>query len=196
MKPQEAIADARVIANDPNPSPRYSDSLLLGYFNDFLKELAKRKRELFHEIKEITMVAGEFQSVSRGSTNGLIDVIRNDGNEAVNLVMRSDIEMQAPLWRKDVTTQKPINWSRVVLGNDFDFMVYPKATSGSKLLAVVAAVPVDVAADDVGIDLPNISSGYKAAAAMYVAGRAISINTSSVDVQKGIALVNTSFEML
>lgn len=196
MKPSAAIADARVIANDPNPSPRYSDLLLLGYFNDFMKELAKRKRELFHEISAITMVAGEFQSVSRSTTNGLIDIIRNTDQQHVRKVLRQDVEQQSPFWRKSTTTQKPLNWSWVVAENEFDYMVYPKAVAADTLLAVVAAVPVDVLIGAVDTDLVRVSDNYRAAAASYVAGRAIAINTSSVDVQKGITLVNAGLSML
>lgn len=196
MKPSAAIADARVIANDPGVTPRYSDALLLGYFNDFMKELAKRKRELFHEISEITLVAGEFQAVSRSLTNGLVDIIRNTDKQHVRKVSRQDIEQQAPRWRRATISQKPINWCWVVAQNEFDFMVYPAAVAADKLLVVVANVPADVAIGSIGADIAQVSDNYRAAAASYVAGRAIAINTSSVDVQKGITLVNTGLSMI
>jgi hypothetical protein len=196
VTPQAAINEARIILSDPSPSPRYSDAVLLGYFNDFLKELAKRKRELFHEIVDISLVSGEFQSVPRSSTNGLIEVIRNSDLEAVHVASRRDIELQIPDFRRLADTRKPINWCKTTDGNDFDFMVYPPAQASDTVRCIVAQVPADVAIGDIAADLLRVSSNYRASAATYIAGRAISINTSSVEVNKGIALVNAGLEML
>lgn len=193
MKPSEVIADARVVLNDPSTgTPRWSDPDLLRYYNNYRKALAMAKGELFNELSTITLVDGEVQSVSRQTTFGLVDILKNKADDSVRMIDRANLELQTRNWRKAPKAAMRV-WARIA-SDPFRFLCFPPATAGDTAQALVVAIPQDIAIGAIGTD-DLISDAYRASASTYVSGMALTINTNAADTAKGTALLSAAMSM-
>lgn len=193
MKPSQVIAQSRVILNDPaGVTPRWSDADLLAHYNDYRKALARGKGELFTELETITLVAGATQQVSRSTTFGLVEVVTNDLGHAVREVDRDVMSHQTPAWRVAAAGAMKV-WTRPK-GDPFRFLCSPPAVGGETATVSVVKVPGDILVADIAAD-DGISDAYRASAASYVAGLALTVNTNAADTQKGMLLLNAAMTM-
>lgn len=194
MVPSLAIAGARVILNDPaGTSPRWSDATLLGYFNDFMRALALQRGEFFTEQIEVPLVAGEMQSISKLTTLGLVDVLKNQSADYVREVDMTEMSVQARGWGK--VAAKPFKvWMRQK-ADPFRFAVYPPVVippspaPAPKATVSVTALPAAVSDATKSTD-NGVSTVFQASAENFIAGRALTINTNAADTAKGVQLLS------
>lgn len=194
MTPAAAIAGARIILNDPDDgSPRWTNAVLLRYWNDYYKGLARNRPDLFQEIQELTLVAGVIQMVSRETTFGFGTLLFNQKGEGVRPVDKLSMELQSRSWRKDAAGAVQV-WSRVE-GDAFRFYVWPQAKAGDIVTAMIPVVPADIAIGAIGNNVPNVSDAFRASAESFIAGRALTINTNAADTAKGATLLDIAAKM-
>jgi len=192
VKPSDAIADARVILNDPGTgTPRWSDEVLLGYFNDFLRAFAKAQPVYFAMPATITLSAGELQSVSTETTNGLLDILKNKASQSVRRVDRAALDNSLRAWRRKPAGAMD-SWAMLAAGDPFRFLVYPPAAANDTAQAMVAAVPAAVESAAITANLVTVPSTFKPAFASYIAGRALAVNTGAADTEKGLVLIGAA----
>lgn len=185
MTPTQVIATARRILNDEDADLRRTeDAELLEYTNDFLRQLVKSIPSLLIETREISLVAGELQSVDRLTTNGLAGVYKNSAGRHVRLIDIASLEAQyGSTWRNEVAGPT-VEWAPMP-DDPWGFMVYPPAVAAQKLHVRVTPVPSDLA---IGAPMP-VADTFLPAAAHYVAGRTLMKNTSVSDTQRGQGLL-------
>lgn len=136
MTPSEVITEARVILNDEEGSPRYSDAKLLVYVNDWAKQLARSKPSVFHATQSLALTASqETQEVSRSTTLGLADVLRTSGGARIRKVPETQIEEHLR-FAYATGAYEPELWCPVD-GDAWRFSVFPKPASASALSLVV-----------------------------------------------------------
>lgn len=190
MKPSGIIAAARRILNDEDADlQRASDPELLGYVNDYIKQLVRTMPSLLIETREITLVEGELQSLDRLTTNGLTDVLKNEAGRYVRRIDLDALEAQFGTWRSE-TAGPSVEWAPL-RGDPWGFIVYPPAVDGAKLHVRLTPVPGTFALAD---DLP-VADHFEPSAAHYVAARALTKNTNMADTQRGQALMVTASVM-
>lgn len=143
MTPQEVITEARVLLNDQEATPRYSDGALLVYVNDWAKQLARSVPRAFYVSQSLALTAGsDSQEVSRSTTLGLVDVLRMSTGERVRRVPQDQIEDHLRFGYA-IGSNEPEMWCPVD-GDNWRFMVYPKPTSALQVSAVVRGDPTEL----------------------------------------------------
>lgn len=188
MTPAEIISSARRITNDLDSGLyRTSDAEMLEYVNDFSKALARGKSGFLTGIVPVTLVTGEFQQVSRITANGLISPMRVAATgRHVKRIEYEALVQQFSMWGAP-QTGSPTEWAPIP-GNQFGFVVFPKAAGGEVLDCLVDAVPADV---ELHGGLPY-GDAYRAAAVNFVAGRVLLKNTNAADIQRAAGLMSAA----
>lgn len=188
MTPASVISSARRITNDLDPALyRATDVEMLEYVNDFSKALARGKPGFLTGIVQVQLAPGEFQQVSRITTNGLISPLRVVlGGRHVKRIEHDALVQQFSNWGMP-QTGAPSEWAPMP-GNQFGFLVFPKAAGGEVLDCLVDVVPPDVGLNE------QLAYGdaYRAAAVNFVAGRVLLKNTNAADVQRAAGLMSAA----
>ncbi|MES2944293.1 MAG: DUF6682 family protein [Pseudomonadota bacterium] len=187
MTPQQVMEQAREILNDAgNVKPRFSDAKLLVFVNDWAKQLARLVPSVFYQAQELELAADEeTQSVSRSTTLGVADVLRNLDGTRIRKVAPEQIEEYLRFYAPG--SRVPELWAPVV-GDPWRFLVFPLPPADTTIKLITVLNPPDVA---VGVTLIP-QDDYRASAANYVAARALMSNTSTADAGRAVGLLQMS----
>jgi hypothetical protein len=152
VTPSDVITEARNILQDTATPYRYSDTDLLGFFNQTIKRMVVLRPDLFGSISDIPTTANTAVQALPSDGMRLIDIFQVKGSNAITEVDRETLSRYAPNWMNE-TAGSPVNFMRHVK-NPERFFLYPPPTSGTVLLGEYVKVPADYAIGDV-IDQPS-----------------------------------------
>lgn len=152
MTPSDVITEARNILQDTATPYRYSDTDLLGFFNQTIKRMVVLRPDLFGSISDIPTTANTAVQALPSDGMRLIDIFQVKGSNAITEVDRETLSRYAPNWMNE-TAGSPVNFMRHVK-NPERFFLYPPPASGTVLLGEYVKVPADYAIGDV-IDQPS-----------------------------------------
>ncbi len=135
----DVITEARRILQDIDSPQRYSDEVLLGFANQALKRIAVLRPDLFAYVGEVTCVANAVLQDAPSDSIRIIEVYSVVGGNGLIEVNRETLDQALPSWMND-TAAAATNWMRHVR-NPNKFFIYPKATSGQKLVVEYTQSP-------------------------------------------------------
>jgi len=169
MTPQSIINTARFVVNDRDSSGlRQSDTELLNYVNEGIKEISTLRPEYFHKTIEYACVAGKAeQAITFGDAQGIVDVIRIKNGDTITPMGFMSMSRFNPSWTKD-TAGAAMNWARYA-GDPLRFYIYPPAPSMQTLELMCVVNPDQYAIGELIEELPDV---LEPALADYVIYRA------------------------
>jgi len=154
---------------DSDPSYRISDAKMTQYANDFVRELALLRPDLFSTIGDITCTPGTALQSAPAGAIVLMDIFQVKVGQVVIEARRADIDRFNSGWWND-TAAPAENWFR----HDKDplkFFIYPKSPDPQILVGQWAALPAEMA--DVGAQIPaQVQEIYYSAMHHYMVFRA------------------------
>lgn len=169
MTPQDIIDDARGILSDTDSTGyRYSNTDLLQYVNDGLKEMVTLSPTLFSTTGDYACIAGYCeQAITFADAVAILEVHCIKDSTAVTPFDWDTMNAFKPGWRTD-TAAAAQQWCK--FGNDpLKFYIYPKAPAAQSLTVRYVRNPTTYAAGDTINDVPVV---YLAALVDYVVYRA------------------------
>lgn len=150
------IARASQVLNDPT-NIRWTPTEMLGWLNDWQREVVIHKPEANAMTANFTLAAGTKQSIPAGGTL-LLGVIRNvSTGRAVRLTSREILDTSIPTWHNTANGSEVQHYTYDPL-NPKTFYVYPPA-SGVTLEISYAAEPTFISAISGNISLDDIYGG-------------------------------------
>lgn len=186
MKPSDVITTARKIFLDENNGlvdPRQSDTELLGYFNDALKEICTINPMVFSTVGDMTCTSGKVeQSITFLDAVRLLDVICIHGGTAITPFDRSAMDNFRPNWRNDAAS--PAQQWCPLEGDLLNFFIWPPAPAAQVLDVRYVRNPSVYALNDTVLDVPE---SFKPALVDYVVYRAESKDDENVLNQRASA---------
>jgi hypothetical protein len=164
------IAKARDTLQDEEASSyRIATAKFVGYANDFVKEFAVFRPDLFSTIGEITCTNDSvFQAAPTGAIV-LMDIFQVKNGRIVREVKRGYLDSFSPSWMND-TGAAAKNWAR----HDKDplrFFIYPKAPTAQILIGQWAVLPAAMADENAQIPA-QVPEAYYPALHHYMVFRA------------------------
>jgi hypothetical protein len=156
MLASRPIGLARVLLNDPD-SDRWTDAELLGWLNGAQLQIVAVRPDAKATKVDIVLIAGAEQSIP-GSATRLLDVKRNVGGRGISLISRDQLQEFDPDWYS-ADNADVIKHYTFDLNDPKSFEVYPPASAGIKVHALVAAIPTDCTAVGSTVDLDDIFEG-------------------------------------
>jgi hypothetical protein len=132
-------------------SYRVSDTKLTGYANDFVRELALLRPDLFATIGEIPCVDATVLQVAPGAALVLMDILQVKNGAVVTESKRAHFDRFNRTWMTD-TAAAAESW----MPDDKDprrFFIYPKSTTGQVLIGKWAELPAEMA--DLNATIPS-----------------------------------------
>jgi hypothetical protein len=182
MTPQDIITSARYIINDTSTSsPRQSDTELLAYVNDGLRETVILRPELYFTVGDYLCITGQCeQTVSFVDAVALVEVLCIHGGRAITAFDFMSMSTFNPGWRTDTAGDAT---QYVKFANDpLKFFIYPQAPATTQILDVrYVRNPTVVGLTDGIYDLPVT---YQPALVDYLVYRAESKDSESVLSQR------------
>lgn len=180
MTPQDIITSARYILNDTNAVSagyRQSDTELLGYVNDGVREVSVLQPIYFSTVGDYVCIAGQCeQTVTFTDVSSLIEVLAIHDGAALTVFDMMTMNMYNPGWRTD-TAAPARQWSR--FSNDpLKFFIYPKSPTTQTLDVRYLRTPDTYTIDEEII--PDLPAALQTALVNYVVYRAESKNDESV----------------
>lgn len=156
----DLLSRISVIANDEE-FIRWSKSELLMWINDAASEIVVRKPAAGSKTTTLTLVGGVLQTLPE-RTHMLLDIVRNVNGKRITVADRHRLEDSAPNWY-DMTANATRHYCYEDR-NPQSFYVYPPATEGQQVEAVIAAIPAkveDVSGQlDLGIEYMGVIVSY------------------------------------
>jgi hypothetical protein len=185
---QDLVNRARLTLIDPNQI-RYTDSEMLTYALDGLREIAIHKPKLFEVGGSITLVAGVSQAI-RPAGWFVIDVFENIGGRGITQCDLPTLRAFDPNWR--TSTPGPTkHWMRYPSEPDKElnnvFYVYPRAVAGAQVSARWTELDTSTMAIGSTVPLPTV---YEPALEAYIIFRAESKDDQHVLEQRAAAFSN------
>lgn len=133
--PADLISSVRYIVNDTQVEYRMSDTELLGYFNDGLKEISALQPAVYTTIGDLPCVVGSCeQAVTFPNAQAIIEVLCIHGGGAVTPFDMDTMNAFNPGWRAD-TAGPAVQWSKHE-GQPLTFFIYPKAPATTQTLDI------------------------------------------------------------
>ena len=155
MTPKDIIAGARPILNDTDlVAPRQSDTELLGYVNDGLREMVPLQPSLFSTIGDMICDTDSCeQAITFADAAALLEVLCIHEGAALTPFDMMAMGAFNPGWRADAAGPAR-QWTR--FANDaLRFYIYPKAPATMQVLDVrYARIPTPYALADTIVDIP------------------------------------------
>jgi len=179
MTPQSIITTARNIINDADATLyRYSNTTLLGYVNDGMKEISSLNPKLFSDTLAVACVAGTVaQSITFASAQALLNVLCITGGAALTPFDVATMDQFNPGWRTD-TAGDAKQWASIGT-SPLEFFIYPKAPATAQSLDVeIVRIPTTLAISD---SITEIPAAYEPALVDYVVYRAESTDDEHAD---------------
>lgn len=169
MTPQDIITDARYVMNDTDSSAyRQSNTELLAYVNDAIKEASGLNPMLFSAIGDMTCTSGQCeQAITFADASMLLDVLSIHEGNALTRFDRMTMDQFNTGWRSD-TAEAAQQWAPVE-NDPLKFWVYPAAPADQVLDVRYVKIPTELALTDTVGDLP---ASYLPALSAYVCYRA------------------------
>lgn len=168
--PADIITTARNLYNDADTVLlRKSDTELLGYVNEGLREISALQPSLFSTVGDLLCAAGSVeQTVLFTDAQALIRVLSIHGGAALTPFDMASLDAFDPTWRTG-TAGPAEQWSRNE-GDPLRFYIRPKAPATPQTLDVLyVRNPATLALTDAITEIP---AGYMPALADYVVYRA------------------------
>lgn len=168
--PADIITTARNLYNDADTVLlRKTDTELLGYVNEGLREISTLQPSLFSTVGDLLCAVGSVeQSVLFADAQALIKVLSIHGGAALTPFDMASMDAFRPGWRSD-TAGAAVQWSRNE-GDPLRFYIYPKAPATPQTLDVMyVRNPTVLTLTD---PITEIPSGYLPALVDYVVYRA------------------------
>lgn len=181
MTPRDIINQARHITLDTDAAlPRQSDTELLSYVQEGLREACVMRPDLFSTVGDMTCTAGQCeQAITFSDAMQLLDVLCIHGGTALTPFDRASMDLFNPGWRTDAAGPAE-NWAPLN-GDPLQFFIYPKAPADQVLDVRYVRNPGNYAIDDAIGDLP---AAYQPALADYVVYRSESKDDEHVLTQR------------
>ncbi len=164
---------AAILLFDTN-NVKWARSELLGYLNDGQRAIVAVIPEANSVTQNLTLVAGSRQTLPTGA-NMLLEITRNMGatgttpGRMLKLVDRAVLNESNPAWQSDPTATTTTLYM-YNLRDRYAFYVYPQATAGQMLEAVLSMIPTDIVEPAV----ISISDIFQPALLDYILWRAYS----------------------
>lgn len=134
------VASVRdTIQDEDATSYRVPDAKMVRFANDFVRDLALLRPDLFSTIGEITCVANTCLQTAPSAAFVLMDIFQVKNGRAVYECRRTELEAFNKNWQNDAAGEAR-HWIR----HDKDplrFFLYPKAPVGQILIGQWAALP-------------------------------------------------------
>lgn len=157
-----------VLLDTDTVAPRNTDSELLGYVNDGIKEVSSHLPMLFSTVAQHACTAGVVeQTLSFTSAIALIEVLSIHNGVAVTRFDRPTLDLFRPTWRSDAAGVAQ-QWAPLA-EDPLRFFIYPAAPASQSLDVRYARIPAVFTIDQSITDLPD---SYKPALVDYVVYRA------------------------
>lgn len=182
MTPQTIITTVRAIVNDADVVLyRNSNTTLLGYVNDGIKEISSLQPSLFTTIITHTCAVGEVeQTITFPEVQAIVKVMSLHDGAALTPFDMPSMDQFNPNWRTD-TAGTATQWSRLA-GDPLRFFIYPKAPVAAQNIDLICvAIPTVLAIGDTVTELP---AAYEPALVDYVVYRVESTDDEHVDTQR------------
>jgi hypothetical protein len=188
MTPQNIITAARYILNDTSTtSPRQTDTELLSYVNDAMREALILRPELFFTVGDYTCISGQCeQTVSFTDAVTLVEVLCIHNGASITAFDFMSMSTFNRSWRTD--TAGPATQYVKFANDPLKFYVYPKAPVNQVLDVRYVRNPTTLALTDTITDLPVT---YQPALEDYVVYRAESKDSENVDSQRATAFLQS-----
>ena len=184
MTPQTVITDARYLINDTETTPRQSDTELLGYFNDGLKEVSTLRPELFLSIGDYVCTPSQSeQALTFADAQSVVQVLAIHGGAALTPFDIPTLDSFSPTWRA-ATPAAATQWGKYP-GDALRFFIYPPAPATAQTLDVqYIRLPAAYAIDATVTDIP---ASFAPAMVDYVCYRAMSKDDEHSDSGRAVA---------
>lgn len=171
--PADIITTVRALYNDSVATYRKSDTELLGYVNEGMREISSLNPPLFTTIGDMVCTAGAVeQAVTFTDAQALISVLCIHGGAALTPFEVGAMNAFNPTWRTD-TAGDAKQWGRLP-GDPLRFFIYPKAPATVQTLDVQYIRNPTVLL--IGDTITEIPSGFMPALADFVVYRAESVD--------------------
>lgn len=170
MTPQDIITTARYLLNDTNSDGyRQSNTELLLYVNDGMREISKLRPDLFLIVADHTCAISTVeQTLAFSTAQALVRVVSISGGAALTPFDMDTMDAFNPSWRTD-TAAAATQWSKHP-GDPLRFFVYPSAPATSQVLDVLYVKnPTSLAIGDSITEVPLL---VQPALVDYVVSRA------------------------
>lgn len=184
MTPQNIITTARYILNDTEATYRNSDTELLTYVNDGMREISSARKDLFSFVGDYTcVVSSAEQQVTFADAQEVIKVLCIHGGAALTFFDLDTMDAFKPSWRSD-TAAAATGWSKHPV-DPLRFFIYPKAPATAQTLDLLyVRVPTALA---IGDTISEIPASLTPALVDYVVYRAESKDAEHVNSGRAVA---------
>ena len=149
--PDTVIQDVRRLVQDSTIPYRYSDTHMLGVFNQAMKRLCVLRPDLFAYITTMNLVAGTIQTAPADCYR-VIDLLLDAAGNNVNEINREALDLMFNTWQTGAQGSCT-NWMRHVR-NPVQFFVYPPSANNQQVTIEYAQVPRSYAQTD-AVTLPS-----------------------------------------
>lgn len=153
MTPASVIAEVRPIIQDTLAPYRYSDAVLLGFFNQILKRMVPYRPDLFMVNGSVSVTADNVLQSLPSSAVRLVEVYQVVGGDALTEVNRETLDQMYPGWRVEASGT-PVNFMRHPRSPN-KFFLYPRPTSGITILVEYVNTPTTYNLNDTVTELPD-----------------------------------------
>lgn len=169
MTPSEILTDARYILNDTDAtSPRQSDTELLEYVNDGLKEVLILRPELFSTIGDLVCTQGTVeQQITFVDAVALVEVLCIHNGAALTPFDMRAMDAFSPTWRA-ATPAAASQWTKKE-GDPLRFFLNVPAPASQTVDVRYIRNPSEYA---LGAEISDLPDAYKPALVDYVVHRA------------------------
>lgn len=156
------IAKARdTLQDEDNTSYRTSTAKFVGYANDFVRELAVLRPDLFaNSGGEITCTAGTVLQSAPATSIVLIDIFQVKNGRVVREVSRDALDALSPNWMND-TAAAAKNWMRLKK-DPRKYLIYPKAPVSQILIGQWAELPAAMVDENSQVPAQVLEAYYPA----------------------------------
>lgn len=171
MTPQDIITSSRYVLNDTATPYRQSDTELLGYVNDGIREVSAIIPEQFIAVGDHVCTASQSeQNFSASVAQSILRVINIKGSTALTPFDMATMDTFKPGWKSD-TPAVATQWAQYP-GDSLRFFVYPPAPATTQTLSVLyVKVPTPLL---IGDSITEVPVAMQVALIDYVIGRASS----------------------
>lgn len=134
--PKTIIAVARTLVNDTDAAvQRQTDTELLNYVNEGLKEISALDPDLFLTTGDYSCIPGETEQALRfNEIQEFVQVVRIKGGKAVHRTSVASLSAFNPNWAADAAGAAE-NWAPMD-GQKLRFYIYPKAPEQMQVLEI------------------------------------------------------------
>ena len=178
----DVLARVGLILNDVD-FVRWTKAELFGWINDAAGEIVIRRPPAGAKTIEVTLISGVSQTLPAGS-HLLMDVVRNlPTGRRITAAERHRLEESVPNWY-GMAASSTLRHYCYEDRNPQQFYVYPPATAGAKVEAVIAFVPPKISDETATLEL---GAEYIGPLVSYVVYRALLKDSEYANGQVAVA---------